>query len=238
MTNYLEELSGSLDGDTSFIPDRQAPMSIHVNGETVNLDGKERETYQKTYGELVNSYYSRLMGSEAFRNLSDEQKAKALNRAKTYATEHARAAVSDYTTDSPKDAKPWKQHYAGFGEIGISKAFDTMEPEALGQAYSIYESLGNAQKQEFKNGTGGRIGYYITARENGVSGETFASLYGVYKNLDGNSGMAGKDKAQEWARTLGNAYESGQITKAAHDALKDKMVSGRHSPLKRRSSTP
>lgn len=225
VTNYLEELSGSLDGDTSFIPDRQAPMSIHVNGETVNLDGEARETYQKTYGELVNSYYSRLMGSEAFRNLSDEQKANALNRAKTYATEHARAAVSDYTTDSPKDAKTVENSIMqDLVRSEFSKAFDTMEPEALGQAYSIYESLGNAQKQEFKNGTGGRIGYYITARENGVSGETFASLYGVYKNLDDNSGMAVKGKAQEWARTLGNAYESGQITKAAHDALKDKMV--------------
>lgn len=225
VTNYLEELSGSLDGDTSFIPDRQAPMSIHVNGETVNLDGEARETYQKTYGELVSSYYTGLMGSEAFRNLSDEQKANALNRAKTYATEHARAAVSDYTTDSPKDAKTVENSIMqDLVRSEFSKAFDTMEPEALGQAYSIYESLGNAQKQEFKNGTGGRIGYYITARENGVSGETFASLYGVYKNLDDNSGMAGKEKAQEWARTLGNAYESGQITKAAHDALKDKMV--------------
>lgn len=225
VTNYLEELSGSLDGDTSFIPDRQAPMSIHVNGETVNLDGEARETYQKTYGELVSSYYTGLMGSEAFRNLSDEQKANALNRAKTYATEHARAAVSDYTTDSPKDAKTVENSIMqDLVRSEFSKAFDTMEPDALGQAYSIYESLGKAQKQEFKNGTGGRIGYYITARENGVSGETFASLYGVYKNLDGNSGMAGKDKAQEWARTLGNAYESGQITKAAHDALKDKMV--------------
>ena len=225
VTNYLEELSGSLDGDTSFIPDRQAPMSIHVNGETVNLDSEARETYQKTYGELVSNYYTGLMGSEAFRNLSDEQKANALNRAKTYATEHARAAVSDYTTDSPKDAKTVENSIMqDLVRSEFSKAFDTMEPDALGQAYSIYESLGNAQKQEFKNGTGGRIGYYITARENGVSGETFASLYGVYKNLDGNSGMAGKDKAQEWARTLGNAYESGQITKAAHDALKDKMV--------------
>lgn len=225
VTNYLEELSGSLDGDTSFIPDRQAPMSIHVNGETVNLDGEARETYQKTYGELVSNYYTGLMGSEAFRNLSDEQKAKALNRAKIYATEHARAAVSDYTTDSPKDAKTVENSIMqDLVRSEFSKAFDTMEPEALGQAYSIYESLRNAQKQEFKNGTGGRIGYYITARENGVSGETFASLYGVYKNLDDNSGMAGKDKAQEWARTLGNAYESGQITKAAHDALRDEMV--------------
>lgn len=232
VTNYLEELSGSLDGDTSFIPDRQAPMSIHVNGETVNLDGEARETYQKTYGELVSSYYTGLMGSEAFRNLSDEQKANALNRAKTYATEHARAAVSDYTTDSPKDAKTVENSIMqDLVRSEFSKAFDTMEPEALGQAYSIYESLGKAQKQEFKNGTGGRIGYYITARENGVSGETFASLYGVYKNLDGNSGMAGKDKAQEWARTLGNAYESGQITKAAHDALKDKMVFRQTFPI-------
>lgn len=225
VTNYLEELSGSLDGDTSFIPDRQAPMSIHVNGETVNLDGTARETYQKTYGELVNGYYSRLMNSSVFQNLPDEQKANALKRAESYATEHARAAVSDYTTDKPRDAAEVANGIIkDLMRSEFSKAFDTMEPEALGQAYSIYESLRNAQKQEFKNGTGGRIGYYITARENGVSGETFASLYGVYKNLDDNSGMAGKDKAQEWARTLGNAYESGQITKAAHDALKDKMV--------------
>ena len=239
VTNYLEELSGSLDGDTSFIPDRQAPMSIHVNGETVNLDGEARETYQKTYGELVSSYYTGLMGSEAFRNLSDEQKANALNRAKTYATEHARAAVSDYTTDSPKDAKTVENSIMqDLVRSEFSKAFDTMEPEALGQAYSIYESLGKAQKQEFKNGTGGRIGYYITARENGVSGETFASLYGVYKNLDGNSGMAGKDKAQEWARTLGTPMNPARSPRPPTMPSRTRWFSGRHSPLKRRSSTP
>lgn len=224
VANYLEELSGSLDGDTSFIPDRQAPMSIHVNGETVNLDGKERETYQKTYGELVNSYYSRLMGSEAFRNLSDEQKAKALNRAKTYATEHARAAVSDYTTDSPKDAKTVENSIMqDLVRSEFSKAFDTMEPEALGQAYSIYESLGNAQKQEFKNGTGGRVGYYITAKEKGVSDGVFTDLYGTYKGLGDDKSMTANQKAQEWSKALVGAYEGGEITKAAHDALKEEM---------------
>lgn len=224
VTNYLEELSGSLDGDTSFIPDRQAPMSIHVNGETVNLDGEARETYQKTYGELVSSYYTGLMGSEAFRNLSDEQKANALNRAKTYATEHARAAVSDYTTDSPKDAKTVENSIMqDLVRSEFSKAFDTMEPDALGQAYSIYESLGNAQKQEFKNGTGGRIGYYITARENGVSDGVFTDLYGTYKGLGDNKSMTANQKAQEWSKTLAGAYEDGKITKAAHDALKEEM---------------
>lgn len=224
VTNYLEELSGSLDGDTSFIPDRQAPMSIHVNGETVNLDGKERETYQKTYGELVNSYYSRLMGSEAFRNLSDEQKAKALNRAKTYATEHARAAVSDYTTDSPKDAKTVENSIMqDLVRSEFSKAFDTMEPEALGQAYGLYKSLPAADQADFRKETGGRVGYYITAKEKGVSDGVFTNLYNTYKGLGDDKSMTANQKAQEWSKTLAGAYEGGKITKAAHDALKEEM---------------
>ena len=225
VTNYLEELSGSLDGDTSFIPDRQAPMSIHVNGETVNLDGEARETYQKTYGELVNGYYSRLMDSSVFQGLSDEQKANALNRAKTYATEHAKAAVSDFTTDKPRDAA---QVTSGIIQdlmkSEFSKAFDTMEPEKLDQAYGLYQSLPFSQRENFKRNNGGRVGYYITAKEAGVSDETFTDLYGTYKELGDNSGMTNSQRAQEWARTLGNAYESGRITKTAHDALKDEMV--------------
>jgi hypothetical protein len=224
VTNYLEELSGSLDGDTSFIPDRQAPMSIHVNGETVNLDGEARETYQKTYGELVSSYYTGLMGSEAFRNLSDEQKAKALNRAKTYATEHARAAVSDYTTDSPKDAKTVENSIMqDLVRSEFSKAFDTMEPEALGQAYGLYKSLPAADQADFRKETGGRVGYYITAKEKGVSDGVFTNLYNTYKGLGDDKSMTANQKAQEWSKTLAGAYEGGKITKAAHDALKEEM---------------
>lgn len=224
VTNYLEELSGSLDGDTSFIPDRQAPMSIHVNGETVNLDGEARETYQKTYGELVSSYYTGLMGSEAFRNLSDEQKANALNRAKTYATEHARAAVSDYTTDSPKDAKTVENSIMqDLVRSEFSKAFDTMEPEALDQAYGLYKSLPAADQADFRKDNGGRVGYYITAKEKGVSDGVFTNLYNTYKGLGDDKSMTANQKAQEWSKTLAGAYEGGKITKAAHDALKEEM---------------
>ncbi len=224
VTGYLEDLSQSLGGDTSFIPDRQAPMKLHVNGEDVALDGAARETYQKTYGELVNTYYRRLMDSGVFQGLSDEQKANALNRAKTYATEHARAAVSDYTTDKPRDAAQVTNGIIqDLMKSEFSKAFDTMEPEALDQAYGLYQSLPFSQRENFKRNNGGRVGYYITAKESGVSDETFTSLYGTYKELGDNSGMTNNQRAQEWARTLGNAYESGQITKAAHDALKEEM---------------
>ena len=224
VTGYLENLSQSLNGDTSFIPDRQAPMKLRVNGEDIKLDGAARERYQKTYGELVNNYYSRLMNSSVFQGLPDEQKANALNRAKTYATEHARAAVSDYTTDKPRDAA---QVTSGIIQdlmkSEFSKAFDTMEPEKLDQAYGLYQSLPFSQRENFKRNNGGRVGYYITAKEAGVSDETFTDLYGTYKELGDNSSMTNNQRAQEWARTLGNAYESGRITKAAHDALKDAM---------------
>ena len=224
VTGYLEDLSQSLNGDTSFIPDRQAPMKLRVNGEDIKLDGAARERYQKTYGELVNSYYSRLMNSSVFQGLPDEQKANALNRAKTYATEHARAAVSDYTTDKPRDAA---QVTSGIIQdlmkSEFSKAFDTMEPEKLDQAYGLYQSLPFSQRENFKRNNGGRVGYYITAKGAGVSDETFTDLYGTYKELGDNSGMTNSQRAQEWARTLGNAYESGRITKTAHDALKDAM---------------
>lgn len=224
VTGYLEDLSQSLNGDTSFIPDRQAPMKLRVNGEDIKLDGAARERYQKTYGELVNSYYSRLMGSSVFQGLSDEQKANALNRAKTYATEHARAAVSDYTTDKPRDAA---QVTSGIIQdlmrSEFSKAFDSMEPEALDKAYGLYQSLPFSQRENFKRNNGGRTGYYITAKEAGVSDGTFTDLYGTYKELGDNSSMTNNQRAQEWARTLGNAYESGRITKTAHDALKDAM---------------
>lgn len=224
VTNYLEDLSRSLGGDTSFIPDRQAPMKLRVNGEDVELDGTARETYQKTYGELVNGYYSRLMNSSVFQNLPDEQKANALKRAESYATEHARAAVSDYTTDKPRDAAEVANGIIkDLMRSEFSKAFDTMEPEALDQAYGLYKSLPAADQADFRKETGGRVGYYITAKEAGVSDKAFTGLYGTYKELGDNSGMTNNQKAQEWSRTLAEAYEDGRITKAGHDALKDAM---------------
>lgn len=224
VTGYLENLSQSLNGDTSFIPDRQAPMKLRVNGEDIKLDGAARERYQKTYGELVNSYYSRLMNSSVFQGLSDEQKANALKRAESYATEHAKAAVSDYATDKPRDAAEVTNGIIkDLMRSEFSKAFDTMDADKLDQAYGLYKSLPATDQADFRKETGGRVGYYITAKEAGVSDKAFTGLYGTYKELGDNSGMTNNQKAQEWSRTLAEAYEDGKIAKAGYDALKDAM---------------
>lgn len=228
----VERLNGAQEENVSPPEVSKTVSYTGKNGEVHKNQRLTEEEYQKlatTQGQTAYRIVSQMIGSKEYAAMTDQQKAQAVKSAYEYAKAKGLSETfPDYAgMDGWKRGIDGKETEAIFRKIvtsEFSKAFDTMEPKALGQAYSIYESLGNAQKQEFKNGTGGRIGYYITARENGVSGETFASLYGVYKNLDDNSGMAGKDKAQEWARTLGNAYESGQITKAAHDALKDKMV--------------
>ena len=106
ITQELEAL-----GDPSVYPDSVAPKSFKVNGEEVMVSGKEMtETYQKTYGENVSAMYGGLMESKDFQNLSREQKLAALNKAETYATQFAKASVSDYKNvqEGTPDELVWK----------------------------------------------------------------------------------------------------------------------------------
>lgn len=231
VTGYLEDLKDKT-GDSSFFPDRQAPMDIRVDGETIALDGGARETYQKTYGNLVNDYYRSLIDSNVFERFTPEQKAAALNKAKSYAVEHAKSEVSGYTTDKPKIAAEVRDEILnGVVKTEFSNAFTSMDTSALDKAYGLYQSLPFSQRENFKRDNSGRVGYYITAKEKGVSDKMFTSLYGTYKKLDGDEVMTDQQKAQEWSRTLAKAYEDGKITKAAHDALKEEMAIWQNFPV-------
>lgn len=231
VTGYLEDLKDKT-GDSSFFPDRQAPMDIRVDGETVALDGGARETYQKTYGNLVNDYYRSLIDSNVFERFTPEQKAAALNKAKSYAVEHAKSEVSGYTTGKPKIAAEVRDEILnGVVKTEFSNAFTSMDTSALDQAYGLYQSLPFSQRENFKRSSSGAAKYYITAKEKGVSDKMFTSLYGTYKKLDGDKSMTDQQKAQEWSRTLAKAYEGGKITKAAHDAMKEEMAIWQHFPV-------
>lgn len=224
VTGYLEDLKDKT-GDSSFFPDRQAPMDIRVDGKTVALDGGARETYQKTYGNLVNDYYRSLIDSNVFERFTPEQKAAALNKAKSYAVEHAKSEVSGYTTDKPKIAAEVRDEILnGVVKTEFSNAFTSMDTSALENAYSLYAAMDKDRQKQFRKDNGGRVRYYITAKEKGVSDGVFTDLYGTYKKLGDDKSMTASQKAQEWSKALAEAYEGGKITKAAHDALKEEMV--------------
>lgn len=229
VTGFLEELKEKT-GVSSFIPDRQAPMSIRVDGDTVNLDGTARETYQKTYGELVNSYYLGLMNSQTFRNMPEEAQVEALIKAESYAKEHAKSAVSEYNTDKPKDAQ------AVTGEIirsivlsDFSEAFSDLTggtagaTEALGRAYDGYNGLPQDDREIFLENATGRVKWMIDAGAAGMDAETFAEMYQQYRDIDGTDKSVSQ-KANAWSYALQAAYERGDITKKQMQTLKKDMV--------------
>ncbi len=169
-----------------------------------------------------------MIGSKEYAAMTDRQKAQAVKLAYEYAKAKGLSETfSDYAgMDGWKRGIDGKETEAIFRKIvtsEFSKAFDTMEPEALDQAYGLYKSLPATDQADFRKETGGRVGYYITAKEAGVSDKAFTGLYGTYKELGDNSGMTNNQKAQEWSRTLAEAYEDGRITKTGYDALKDAM---------------
>ena len=227
----IERLNGAQEENVSPPEASKTVSYTGKNGEVhknQRLTEEEYQTLATTQGQTADRIVSQMIASEEYAAMTDRQKAQAVKLAYEYAKAKGLSETfSDYDgMDGWKRGIDGKETEAIFRKIvtsEFSKAFDTMEPEALSQAYGLYKSLPSADQADFRKETGGRVGYYITAKEEGVSDKTFTGLYGTYKELGDNSGMTNNQKAQEWSRTLAEAYEDGRITKAGHDALKDAM---------------
>lgn len=227
----IERLNGAQEENVSPPEASKTVSYTGKNGEVhknQRLTEEEYQTLATTQGQTADRIVSQMIASEEYAAMTDRQKAQAVKLAYEYAKAKGLSETfPDYDgMDGWKRGIDGKETEAIFRKIvtsEFSKAFDTMEPEALDQAYGLYKSLPSADQADFRKETGGRVGYYITAKEKGVSDKAFTGLYGTYKELGDNSGMTNNQKAQEWSRTLAEAYEDGRITKAGYDALKDAM---------------
>ena len=190
MSGYLEELSGKT-GDMSVYPERQAPMKISVNGETIPLTGQQRETYQRTYGEKLDEYYRGLTESGDFDRLTDDQKVEALKQAKEYATQHAKAAVSDYEPEKKAYSNYFakeitaKQATGDFTDIFKDGKIDAGKLET---AYSQYSGMTAAGKKQIAETADSNTRAFLEVREQGVSAKTFA---GAVKRVDAQRAQEG-----------------------------------------------
>lgn len=216
VTRFLEEISGQT-GDMGIYPGRQAPMSLTIDGETVSLDGTQRETYQKTYGEKVNEYYRGLMDNDAFRKLTPELQAEALKKAKGYAGDFAKASVSGYT-DTPKGTSgeitgkivtdtilgSMNGIFSGFDE-DISKGKSTGDlAKAMEDTYRQLMNIPESQREKAVEIQGGTVANYYDARKNGVSSEDFAAALGAIGSAE-KTGSIDK-KTGEARRTNSDIY--------------------------------
>ena len=81
---YLSDL-----GIKGIYPDKNAPNSIQIDGEKVLLDAAAKREYQQTAGQLTEQYYSDLIKSPVFDNMSVELQEETLKDIKSMAEAQA-----------------------------------------------------------------------------------------------------------------------------------------------------
>ena len=91
VSNEITKISEAT--NTSLYPDRTAPRSLKVDGESVALTFEQRSMYQKAYGDAYASAVSSLMNDKNYKAMPDSMKAEILKQAKGTATEQARDSL-------------------------------------------------------------------------------------------------------------------------------------------------
>lgn len=206
ITESLGALSDATGGqyDKEIYPERQAPMQVkNAAGEAVELDGAQRETYQREYGGKVSEYYSALMKNPDYQKLTDELKAEALKTVKGYAADYARAAVTDYKEVKTGTAEEigkeavmdvvTKQMASGINDM--QKAWDygydeKPAKETLESAYDTYSKMTDSQKAAYRENVSGDTAKYLEAREAGVSTTAYLKVLDAVKHADGTGNSA------------------------------------------------
>ena len=206
ITESLGALSEATGGeyDKEIYPERQAPMQVkNAAGEAVELDGAQRETYQREYGGKVSEYYSALMNNPDYQKLTDDLKAEALKTVKGYAADYARAAVTDYKEVKTGTAEEigkeavmdvvTKQMASGINDM--QKVWDygydeKPAKETLENAYDTYSKMTDSQKAAYRENVSGDTARYLEAREAGVSTTAYLKVLDAVKHADGTGNSA------------------------------------------------
>lgn len=193
----LDELSQNPDVKNIY-PERQAPLKVKdASGEDVQLTGEQRETYQKEYGKRVKEYYDGLLKSSNFDKLPDEMKAEALQKAKEYGTQFARAAVTDYK-DVPKDGGKTSIVFNTVRDVlksnaasavgDLEKAWelgnDTKKAtDTLSSVYDTISKMPGITKKSVLEKSSGNTRIYLEARNSGFASDTTLSIIKAVQSI-------------------------------------------------------
>ena len=186
---YLDRLSERT-GDKSIYPDRQAPLTVkNAIGEDVDLTGGQRETYQKTYGQKTSQYYGLLQKNKDFSSLPDDLKTEAFGKAKEYASQFARASVTDFK-GTPEGAtnEIINSIISSVTKNKISSALDDVSDAwengydtsksaaALDSAYQEMQKLSSGTQERVMDAAEGTAKTYLEARSEGLASNTSLAI--------------------------------------------------------------
>lgn len=205
-----------------------------------NLSAQEWENLQKVQGQAAKGMVETCINDPIYKAMTDDQKAKVIKYAYDYARETGRSqALPGYeisdgwikdVRDGGTDVLIDKVITGAFTDAFGNFTDGSGEPaEELRQAYGLLSKMSTGEINQFAENAGGRVRYYIEAKRAGVKEEAFLDLYGKYRDIEAMDLSAG-DKAAEWAHTLDQAQNAGQITQSGKNSMKENMSFGYYMP--------
>lgn len=206
------------------------------------LTEEEYQTLAEVQGQTAKTILDGIRESDAYQALSDKEKAKVFDYVYDYAREKGRAAaldgyemadswMHDVTEGEEQSSILTKVTGSVFDDAFKSLTSDwEYERDAsdsvaeLERAYDVFDAMGEEAKDAFRESAGGRVEYFLTAKENGVNTETFVDLYGRYRDIDKDENLDTGEKANAWATALAKARKAGDISRSAEAAMKEAMA--------------
>lgn len=239
LANALGDISDRT-GNVTIYPEKQAPKSFTVDGQTVLVSGKEMtENYQRTYMGHINGLYNGLLNDPVFDALPDALKVKSLEYAKQYATEKAKASVSNFSSTGWVSSAGNAPATAILDKVAVASTTDALtnvvnawknatdptdaDTAALDATWAIFQRMDKEHQAAIISEQSGRVGAYLTARQAGMSTSVFVDLYKQYWSLDNNITLSDSARAKNWAVDLDHAVEDGRITQKQRNVLWDSL---------------
>lgn len=176
--------------------------------EDLRLTDDQYEKWATTQGQTARRIQDDLVKNSNYQNLSDKQKAEALNLAKEYAKEQGkRAALAGY----PETGESWmvgidgKEAAAIVDKVnagtlqnaiaGLSEAMKSdwntgNREKTLEEGYAAYEKMDAQTKARVAESVTGDTAKYLEAREAGVSTTAYLKVLDAVKHADGTGNSA------------------------------------------------
>lgn len=176
--------------------------------EDLRLTDDQYEKWATTQGQTARRIQDDLVKNPDYQNLSDKQKAEALNLAKEYAKEQGkRAALAGY----PETGESWMvgidgkeaaaivdKVNAGTLQNAIAGLTEAMKSDwntgnrekTLEEGYAAYEKMDAQTKARVAESAAGDTAKYLEAREAGVSTTAYLKVLDAVKHADGTGNSA------------------------------------------------
>lgn len=202
----LQRVYDATGGEYNVFPDRATMGNTTINGE--RLTPEQYTEYATTLGQTRLAEVSALMETDAYKAMSDAEKARAIQEVYDYALQTAKHAIdSSYEVDSRYekaaeygDIAEYLAFDRAWSSVEDSKGANTAAFEAVMQDYErMSTQKQNALMEALGEGT--RFDDVVDAYEAGIEPERWYDAYDEWRAIDGGEGSA-TDKATQFAQWL------------------------------------